>query len=52
MKTNTDSAEYRTTLAALKLIEYLYQKGIVQKHIFHNILLEYSDRVDISQFEQ
>lgn len=50
MKTNIDSSENSTTYAALKLIEYLYHSGMIQKHIFQNILSEYSDRIDISAF--
>ena len=32
MKNNNDSTEYSTTFAALKLIEYLYHSGMIQKH--------------------
>lgn len=42
--------EYNLTYAALKLIENLFKQGKIQKHIFKNILNEYSDRIDISQF--
>ncbi len=52
MKTGIDSAEYSTIFAALKLIECLYQNGVIQRHIFRNILEEYSDRIDISRFGQ
>ena len=50
MKNNNASTEYSTTFAALKLIEYLYHSGMIQKHVFQNILSEYSDRIDISAF--
>lgn len=38
--------------AALKLIEYIYHCGMIEKYVFRNILNEYADRVDISQFQQ
>lgn len=36
--------------AALKLIQNLYKQGKVKKHIFNNILEEYSEYIDISNF--
>lgn len=36
--------------AALKLIEQLYKDGKLPAHIFRNILKEYADVVDLSQF--
>ncbi len=36
--------------AALKLIEQLYRDGKIPAFLFHNILSEYSDVVDESQF--
>ena len=51
MKTNIDSSEYSTTFAALKLIEYIYHCGMIKKHVFTNILMEYSERIDVSQFK-
>ncbi len=32
--------------AALKLIENLYEKGLIEKHIFQNILKEYGQKLD------
>lgn len=36
--------------AALKLIEQLYKDGKIPDYIYHNILNEYADIVDISAF--
>lgn len=36
--------------AALKLIEQLYRDGKIPNYLFHNILSEYADVVDESQF--
>ncbi|MBE6984990.1 MAG: hypothetical protein E7434_05165 [Ruminococcaceae bacterium] len=36
--------------AALKLIEQLYRDGKIPDYVFHNILSEYADVVDESQF--
>lgn len=36
--------------AALKLIEQLYKDGQLPKYIFRNILNDYADIVDLSQF--
>lgn len=36
--------------AALKLIEQLYRDGKIPDYLFHNILSEYADVVDESQF--
>ena len=43
--------EYNKIYAALKLIENLYKQGLVKKHVFKNILNDYKDRVDISEFK-
>ena len=37
--------------AAIKLIENLYKQGKIKKHIFKNILNEYNDYIDISEFQ-
>jgi len=36
--------------AALKLIEQLYKDGKIPKYMFHNILNDYADKVDLSAF--
>ena len=36
--------------AALKLIEQLYKDGAIPAYMFRNILKEYADVVDLSQF--
>ena len=50
MKATYDNTNNKT-FAALKLIVYIYHCGMIKKHIFTNILMEYSDRIDISQFK-
>ena len=52
MKANTDISENMRLFAALKLIEDMYHHGKIKKHVFRNILNEYADCVDISQFQQ
>ena len=37
--------------AALKLIEYLYKQQKISKYIFINIINEYKNKVDISDFQ-
>lgn len=51
-KTILSEEEYNTTYAALKLIEALYKQGKVQKHVYNNILLECSEKIDISNFNK
>ena len=36
--------------AALKLIEQLYHDGHISSRLFHNILNEYADVVDMTRF--
>ena len=36
--------------AALKLIENLYKQGLIRKHIYKNILKDYNNCVDLSDF--
>ncbi len=36
--------------AALKLIEQLYKDGKIPAYLFRNILNDYADTVDLSQF--
>ena len=45
-----NSKEYRTTYAALKLIEYLFQKGQISDTVYRNILRDYGDEVDLSDW--
>ena len=50
MKKRISKAEQEKIYAALKLIENLYKQGRIGKHIFKNILNEYSNRVDAETF--
>ncbi len=43
--------EYNKIYAALKLIENLYKQGHIKKHIFKNILEDYKDCIDLSDFK-
>lgn len=36
--------------AALKLIENLYKQGLIRKHVYKNILNDYNNCVDLSDF--
>lgn len=36
--------------ASLKLIECLFHRGMIKQHVFLNILNDYKDCVDVSQF--
>ena len=36
--------------AALMLIKYLYKQGKIKRHIYKNILNDYADCIDISDF--
>ena len=47
-KTSTYSPAHY--FAALKLIEQLYKDGQIPAYMFRNILNEYADIVDLSQF--
>lgn len=40
-----------TVYAALKLIEYLYKNGKIKQHVFKNIVDEYKDYIDVSEFQ-
>jgi len=44
------SAQNNKIYAALKLIENLCKQGLIDKHIFINILNEYRDCIDVSDF--
>lgn len=53
---NKQSSHYAHTqcnkiYSALKLIENLYKQGLIDKHIFLNILNDHKDCVDISEFK-
>jgi hypothetical protein len=37
--------------AAIKLIENIFKQGLIKQHIFKNILEEYKDRIDTSEFK-
>ena len=51
IRMDRNSKEYRTTYAALKLIEYLFQKGQISDTVYRNILRDYGDEVDLSDFK-
>lgn len=36
--------------SALKLLELLNREGAIQAHVFRNILRDYKDELDITQF--
>lgn len=50
MQEQIDTKEKDVIYAALKLIENLYTKGAIKRHIFENILNEYKNYIDISEF--
>lgn len=45
-----DKEDCKTVFAALKLIEQLYRDGLISACIYRNILADYADAVDLSQF--
>ena len=45
-----DEKDSKDVFAALKLIEQLYNDGHITAHMFRNILNDYADIVDLSQF--
>ena len=47
---NMKDATPAEIFAALKLIEQLYQDGHIPQYMFKNILNEYRDIVDITEF--
>lgn len=49
-KNKLSEMEYNKIYAALKLIENLYKQGKIKKHIYQNILNEYSSCIDLSSF--
>ncbi len=51
MKKDNQNIDNEMIYAALKLIQNLHKQGKIKKHIFCNILEEYSDRIDISNFQ-
>ena len=51
MQKQTIKGNKETVYAAIKLIENLYKQGKIKKHIFKNILNEYKDYIDISEFQ-
>lgn len=50
-KKKIGDAEYNKIYAALKLVENLFKQNVIQQHIFKNILNDYKDILDISEFE-
>lgn len=51
MQKQISKNEKETIYAAIKLIENLYKQGKIKKYIFKNILSEYNDYIDISEFQ-
>lgn len=51
MKKRISNEEYNTTFAALKLIENLFKQGKITQYVFQNIVNDYRDTIDISQFK-
>lgn len=49
---NLTKEEYNKIYAALKLIEALCKQGRIEPYIFKNILDDYKDCIDISEFRQ
>jgi len=47
---NKESREYRRIYAALKLIEYLYRQELISRTVYRNILRDYRDKIDLSEF--
>ena len=47
-----ESREYKRIYAALKLIEYLYHKKLISKTVYKNILRDYRDKIDLSDFTE
>ena len=47
-----ESREYKRIYAALKLIEYLYHKKLISKTVYKNILRDYRDKIDRSDFTE
>ncbi len=45
-----DKEDCKTVFAALKLIEQLYRDGHISACIYRNILADYAETVDLSQF--
>ena len=45
-----NKTEKSNLFGALKLIEQLYYDGLISRHIFYNILQEYSQDVDVTMF--
>jgi len=50
MKNKLSEEEYNLTYAALKLIENLFKQGKIKKHVFKNILNDFKDTIDLTQF--
>ncbi|MBQ6756444.1 MAG: hypothetical protein IJP43_05830 [Oscillospiraceae bacterium] len=47
---NNSSTNPNEVYAALKLIEQLYKDGMLPRHIYKNILLEYAEPVWLKDF--
>lgn len=51
MQKKLSEEEKNKIYAALKLIENLHKQGLIERHIFKNILDDYRDCVDLSKFK-
>lgn len=51
MSKQISEEEKNKIYAALKLIENLHKQGLVKRHIFKNILNDYRDCIDLSEFK-
>ena len=47
---NISDEEANKIYAAIKLIENLYKQNLIKEHVFKNIVKEYSNCVDLSNF--
>ena len=45
-----NASKRETDFAALKLIEQLYKEGMIEDHIFRNILLQHASAEDMKSF--
>lgn len=51
MQKKLSSEEKNKIYAALKLIENLHKHGLLEEYIFKNILNDYKDCIDLSDFK-
>lgn len=46
----TDARDREKKFAALKLLQVLYEKGLISEQVWKNIKAEYKDTVELSKF--